>query len=161
MFGLRNGLPKADKVDEYIDSLCSVDRSPAESRCLESLYRDLTILDGKSASLLQFNSIIIALVSFNISFMSNEAALTRYVLFASFFVMMLSAFILLLVVWVHWSYEEQASDFRLEMRNLVRVRTSRTIRYRLSWQLAFLGMFLLIAFHAMYFVEWDRLSGLL
>ncbi len=53
-------LPEEDEVPDHIEALQAMTRETQHKALFDHLYECLTILDSKSASLLSFNSIIIA-----------------------------------------------------------------------------------------------------
>ncbi len=138
-------------MDEYVVALSRLVKSETHAKEFDHLYGNLTILDGKSASLLQYNSILIAVSSFNLTFDVDKVKGTHAILFASFVVVMLSAFILLSVVWVHWSTVIELRNEKWHLRRLIKLRDTRTVRFRMAWYLSFLGMTLILLYSSMKF----------
>ena len=97
------------------------------------LYENLSILDSKAASLLQFNSILLAVVA--IFFTQTDGA-ARWVYLVDLALNIVSCWLCLRVVWVSWSSTEDLSDPGRHGVNLVAVRDLRTRLYRKAWWLA-------------------------
>lgn len=107
------------------------------------MYDNLTILDAKSGSLLQFNSVLMAV--FAIFTAGIEASLINVIGFLGIVLALLSSLLLLQVVWVHWSSSDHMRSPVKHMGKLLSVRKSRTICYRIAWNLSQLsGIFLFL-----------------
>lgn len=98
------------------------------------LYDNLSILDSKSASLLQFNAVILAVNA--IFFASSSSHVLRYCLLVDLTLSIFSCIACLVVVWVHWSTTQDLLDSEQHGLVLLRVRDRRTELYRIAWWLA-------------------------
>jgi len=110
----------------------------------DHLYSCLSILDAKSSSMLAFNSIIIAVFAI---FLTGSRTHGEWIIInLGMAAILISALLLLSVVWVHWSATEDLLEAQRHGERLLRVRNSRTLRYRLSWCLAAISLSSLCAF---------------
>ena len=149
MFKLRSQLPRSNSaLWDHIDALKEIKDQDAHQKLFDHLYSCLSILDSKSASLLQFNSIIIAVFAL---FLTRENGLG---LFGGISVgvgmaaVIISSLLLLSVAWVHWSTTEDFKNADGHAFNLLKVRIARTIKYRLAWYLAVTSVISLSVFLA-------------
>lgn len=142
MWGLRSQLPKPDQLNDHIKALRGLADDTNDHALFDHLYGVLTILDAKSASLLQFNAILIAVYSIFFAGAKNIHLLIGLV--AGIVVVLFSSFILLNVVWVHWSTTEDLVDPKQLAVTLLTVRRDRTIMYRLAWYGASVSVLLLV-----------------
>jgi len=115
----------------------------------EHLYGCLSILVSKSSSLLMFNSIIIAVYAIFVA--RGPQPLEWIPIGIGMVTVLISCFLLLSVVWVHWSTTTDLYDADEHALTLLRVWLKRTIKYRLAWNLAevalaFLSVFLVLHF---------------
>ena len=101
----------------------------------DHLYECLSILDSKSASLLSFNSIIMAVFAI---FMTGGGLSTTQLtaIIVGMVSVIASALLLLWVVWIHWSTTDNLTNLEDHALILLDVRRSRTVMYRLAWYLA-------------------------
>jgi hypothetical protein len=144
-FTLYAQLPRTEKeLDEHVKALSGMTAAHSHEAVFDHLYGCLSILDSKSSSLLSFNSIIIAVFAI---FMTVELQGVEWVAIVTGMAMVLvSSFLLLSVVWVHWSTTDHLKDHAKHTVVLLDVRKERTVRYRLSWYFAVLAMVNLSAF---------------
>jgi hypothetical protein len=135
VFKLYDQLPKSEKaLKQHVVSLGGMTGGREHQELFDHLYGCLSILDSKSSSLLSFNSIIIAVFAI---FMTGELrGVERITITIGMASVMVSCLLLLSVVWVHWSTTENLSDLESHALVLLRVRRSRTIKYRLAWYFA-------------------------
>jgi hypothetical protein len=107
------------------------------------LYGSLSILDAKSASLLQFNSVLIAILTIFIT--SEKVPTTSYGIgVVGILTTLVSCALLLEVVWVHWSTNEHMSTAEEHATKLLQVRKERTILYRRAWNFSKFGLLTLV-----------------
>jgi hypothetical protein len=102
------------------------------------LYDNLSILDSKAASLLQFNAVILAVDA--ILFASSSSHILRYYLLADLMLSIFSCIACLVVVWVHWSTTADLRNIAEHGLVLLRVRDRRTVLYRVAWWLAVMAL---------------------
>jgi len=124
---------------------------------MDHLYGTLSILDGKSSSMLTFNGIMLAVY---VIYLAGSTINRPQFVLANLgtLTVLISSVLLLSVVWVYWSTTEQLRDGRNHYLNLVDVRKTRTIRYRLAWCFSFAGVVTLVL---LLVVElWTRWSSL-
>lgn len=129
----------------YLSDLKHLLEDRSQAAIFSHLYENLSILDAKSASLLTFNAIIVAV--FAIFASTQDGFLVRLFSTAGISLSLLSSAILMNVVWVHWSTRDHLSDARTHEHTLLSVRRDRTIEYRKAWNLAkvsLLAVFLII-----------------
>jgi hypothetical protein len=105
----------------------------SESRELfRYLYECLNILDAKSNSLLQFNSII--LVAFGTALHgSGPGPWILWLSFTGIALTLASSMLLLSVVLVRWIGTAHVPHFEVDF---LRLRDERTLRYRIAWLLS-------------------------
>jgi hypothetical protein len=107
------------------------------------LYGSLSILDAKSASLLQFNSVLIAV--FTIFITSDKTPPISYGIgVIGILTTLFSCALLLEVVWVHWSTNEHMNTAEEHAAKLLQVRKERTILYRKAWNFSKFGLLTLV-----------------
>jgi hypothetical protein len=116
---------------KYIENLTNLLGDQRREPLFNHLYENLSILDAKSASLLQFNSILVAV--FAIFLTADIAAAPFYVGVVGILATLTSSYLLLEVVWVHWSTSDQMAAPATHELKLLEVRKSRTILYRIAW----------------------------
>jgi len=139
MFSLYSQLPRNQKeLQRHIAALKTMTTAPEHQALFDHLYDCLSILDAKSTSLLSFNSIIIAV--FAIFMVSVPLGFSWVVLNLGTIMVLISCFLLLSVVWVHWSTTAHLQNSDDHAIILLDVRRSRTIKYRLAWYLSVAGM---------------------
>ena len=155
MFSLFSQLPgKPEDMKAHIESLTKVVLSEEQSDIFDHLYSCLSILDSKSSSMVSFNSIIIAVLAI---FMTRTLTFPEwaFVNLGMAFILV-SALLLLSVVWVHWSTTQDMQNPQEHGHHLLQVRNSRTVRYRLAWYLAVLSLASLSAFLMIRFAAGPR-----
>jgi hypothetical protein len=144
MFKLYAQLPRGDKA--LREHRAALKDAIGEDKLFDHLYGCLTILDSKSSSLLAFNSIIIAVFAV---FLTSQTQLGRYggvCVGAGMTAVIVSCFLLLTVVWVHWSTTDDFPNKDEHAFNLLKVRRSRTLKYRLAWYFSVTSVLALSAF---------------
>lgn len=133
-YSLFAGLPKsAEALAEHTKALAEMRNAPEHQGLFDHLYSCLSILDAKSQSLLGFNSIIVAVFAI---FMSGDLREAEQTAILGMGLTLVSCFLLLSVVWVHWSTTAEIKEPIHHARVLLSVRRTRTIRYRLGWYLS-------------------------
>jgi hypothetical protein len=143
MFGIRDQLlsTKQERLDQ-LEALDEIADNEAHARHFDFLYENLSILDSKAAALLQFNSILLAVIS-----IFQSAAGTK-ILSASYGICILltlfSCLLSLYIVWIHWSKTDELQNVERHCRQLFKVRRNRTIIYRVGWYLAFTSVLLFL-----------------
>lgn len=116
----------------------------------QHMYDNLTILDGKANSLLQFNAIMLAasgaflMAGDNMQTSVSNHRAFLYTIACSLY----SAILCHRVIWVYWSGSNDLSFCRVQITRLLNVRNSRTIYYRRAWVFSmlstvFLGIFVI------------------
>lgn len=126
----------------HIDTLKKLLDDDEHRNIFDHLYETLTILDTKSASLLQANAIVIAVFTIFLANKLVEVAL--YAIYLGLFLSITSSFYLLSILWVHWSATDELRDLEKHGRILLDIRIARTIRYRMARQLAFMSLGVLV-----------------
>jgi len=104
------------------------------------LYENLSIIDGKSASLLQFNSILIAVLALVIK-MDAVFQSTLIIMFLA------SSILSLYTVYIHWSTSDDFKSLEEHISVLLKIREKRTIIYRISWWLSAIGLISFIIYN--------------
>lgn len=134
-----------DARKEHNGRLSELAKDPQHAKLFEHLYDCLTILDQKSSSMLQFNSIMMAIMA--IFLVQQDIGQTaRILLLLGLYSTMVSSAMLLWVIWVQWSVAQHMVDPVLHGETLLRKRNERTVLYRFAWNFAVLGVFLVAAF---------------
>lgn len=129
---VRDQLPESESESrKYIENLSNLLGDQRQEPLFNHLYENLSILDAKSASLLQFNSILIAV--FTIFLTAGITTIPFYVAVAGILATLASSYLLLEVIWVHWSTADQMEVSESHGLKLLEVRKSRTILYRIAW----------------------------
>ena len=130
----------------HINHLKQILGDDAHKSLFNHLYDSLSILDSKSASLLQFNSVLAAV--FTLFLQGEKIPLIHFVAGVVGIVAALaSCYLLLNVVWVHWSTGDHMTTADLHSDKLLRVRAERTVGYRIAWnwsKVAVLDLFVLV-----------------
>lgn len=145
IFGIKQGVyDDQGEFNKHISSLSTLPDSKEQEHLFNHLYECLSILDNKSSSLLQFNSIISAVFAIFIN--SNiDVTPVLYVSSLGMSLLLVSCCLLLLVIRVHWSDTEEMQDLESHGKALLEVRGYRTVRYRLAWYLSMVSVFFLFA----------------
>jgi hypothetical protein len=129
----------SNAIDHETRSLCDAFDAPHER--VEILYRDLSVIDGKSASLLTFNSIGLAVLAVWLTGVpANGFHLSLDVVFL---ILLVSSALLLPAVRVFWSRAHQYRENEDHIRLLVRIREFRTRMYMLAWRFSMFSILLL------------------
>ena len=131
----RRQLQRSDKErTSHIAALSKIVLSETHQNLFDHLYSCLSIIDSKSSSMLGFNSIILAVFAI---LMTGDLPLSQSIVAnVGMATILLSALLLLSVVWIHWSSTQECGDPDRHANVLLAVRDSRTIRYRVAWLLA-------------------------
>lgn len=145
MFSLYAQLPKDEKaLRDHVKALGTLTGVKEHHELFDHLYGCLSILDAKSSSLLSFNSIIIAVFAI---FMTTALGRVEWIpISLGMASILVSSLLLLSVVWVHWSTTSNLVDLEKHALILLRVRRSRTIKYRLAWYFAVAALVALTGF---------------
>jgi len=134
-FKLHEDLPSnQSEITNYEENLTRLFGNEVGQSIFAHLYDNLTILDAKCASLLQYNSVLMAVFAIFIAKIEpDEANVPRLlgILFA-----LISSLFLLQVVWVHWSTSDHMQSSEKHMTKLLAVRRARTLYYRIAWNLS-------------------------
>ena len=131
-YGLFAQLPATEDLQSHADALRELKSDERHQELLDHLYSCLSVLDAKSSSLLSFNSIIIAVFAIFLTG-GTLSGFERGTVITGMTSVIVSCFLLLSVVWVHWSTTENLRNPQLHGRVLLQVRRTRTIQYRLAW----------------------------
>jgi len=146
MFNLYAQLPKCDSdLREHVAALKDA-IGEDKDKLFDHLYGCLTILDSKSSSLLAFNSIIIAVFAVFLAGQTNLGLYGGVCVGAGMAAVIVSCFLLLSVVWIHWSTTDDFSDRDRHAFDLLKVRRTRTLKYRLAWYFSVTSVLGLSAF---------------
>ena len=152
-------LPRSEtKRKEHIDRLRQILDDESHKSLFDHLYASLSILDSKSASLLQFNSVLAAV--FTLFLQGEKIPLSHFIVgVVGIVAALVSCYRLLNVLWVHWSTSDHMTTVEAHSDTLLRVRAERTLGYRIAWNWskgAVLALFLLVG---LVLVEYVRLRG--
>jgi hypothetical protein len=131
-FNVREQLPHTeDDSRAHIQRLTVLLRDEEQRVLFDHLYENLSILDAKAASLLQFNSVLLAV--FTLFLTDKIHVVAFYIGAVGILVTLISCYKLLEVVWVHWSTKDHMTTPENHGLKLLEVRKSRTIIYRTAW----------------------------
>jgi len=131
-FNLFEELPNGPiATRKYSRSLLKLFDDEAHESVFLHIYENLTILDAKSGSLLQFNSVLMAIFAIFIAKIEPEQ--TNIPGLLGILLALISSLLLLQVVWVHWSTSDHMQSSLKHMTKLLSVRKTRTICYRIAW----------------------------
>lgn len=141
---LRDGLSpnqaaRTSHLDAYAQ-LCTA--HPAKRQTFEFLYGNLTIVDAKTAALLQFNSIGMGIAGLLIA-ISGDARV-RSVLFATLILFAFACIVSMKGIVLHWASTKDFEDVDAYLERLLHLRDRRTYMYRLSWFLGFCALIVCI-----------------
>jgi hypothetical protein len=114
----------------------------APSERLEFLYGNLTILDGKTASLLTFNALGLAVLAVWLTRIPPNKL--HAVLDLVFIVFLISCALCLATVNVFWSPTSHFRAEQFQLTELIRKRNQRTRFYRGAWRTLWLAVLVLI-----------------
>jgi len=132
---LYEDLPSSQtEITSYEENLINLFRDNVGQSIFAHLYDNLTILDAKCASLLQFNSVLMAVFAIFIAKIEPDDANIPGLLGILF--ALISSLFLLQVVWVHWSTSDHMQSPEKHMTKLLAVRRARTLFYRIAWNLS-------------------------
>ena len=138
----RNGTERK----EHITRLKQILDDESHKSLFDHLYASLSILDSKSASLLQFNSVLAAV--FTLYLQGERIPLFHFIVgVIGILAALVSCYRLLNVLWVHWSTQGHMTTVEAHSDTLLRVRAERTLGYRKAWnwsKAAVLDLFLLV-----------------
>ncbi|WP_293004959.1 hypothetical protein [Nitrosomonas sp.] len=143
-FNIQDQLPETkEELDEYLKNLKNLLSDQQQEPIFAHLYENLSILDAKAASLLQFNSILLAVLAI---FLTADAISSTafFITIAGIFLILISSYLLLDVVWVHWSAADHMHIREDHELKLLEVRRSRTRLYRIAWNFS-RGSLLMVA----------------
>jgi hypothetical protein len=143
----REQLPRtAPQRKEHIDRLRQILDDESHRSLFDHLYASLSILDSKSASLLQFNSVLAAV--FTLYLQGEKLPLSHFIVgVIGITAALVSCYRLLNVLWVHWSTRDHMTTAEDHSDTLLRVRAERTLGYRVAWnwsKVAVLDLFVLV-----------------
>jgi hypothetical protein len=141
---------KPNEIKNHTAALSKMAKDEEHKALFEHLYGCLSILDGKSASLLSFNSIIIAV--FVILMTGVLSAIESIILSSGILLVLVSSILLLNIVWIHWSTTEDLSDLGQHAIKLLKVRRDRSIRYRIAWYFSVSAIIILTLFVIIRFI---------
>lgn len=148
MFELYSQLPKdKEQLRQHVAALSAMTKDREHQELFDHLYECLSILDAKSISLLSFNSIIAAV--FAVFMLADPHGLAWLAVHFGMAMILVSCFLLLPVVWVHWSTTADIMDPDGHAFILLDVRSSRTVKYRRAWYFSVAGMTALSLFVAL------------
>ena len=142
-FKLYSELPSQPaELKSHVAALGKMAGAEQHAKLFDHLYGCLSILDAKSASLLTFDGVVIAVFAV---FMAGEMPMLSWIVVDVGMVAILtSCFFLLSVVWIHWSTTDHLTDFEQHALTLLQVRRARTIKYRLAWYLSVFALVMLV-----------------
>jgi len=134
---------RKDRIKREVADLCRVYTSPGER--VDVLYRDLSVVDGKAASLLTFNAI--GLTALAVWLATIEPNLLHLVLDGVFLLFLISCGLLLIPVRVYWSPSSHFDDAEKQVDELVSRRQRRTGFYTFAWwmSLAAIGVLVVVS----------------
>jgi len=146
MFKLFAQLPKCDS--DLREHVAVLKIAIGEDKLFDHLYGCLTILDSKSSSLLAFNSIIIAVFALFLTVPIHLGLYGGLCVGVGMAAVIVSCFLLLSVVWVHWSTTDDFPNRDRHAFELLKLRKTRTLKYRLAWYFSVTSVVGLSAFLA-------------
>jgi hypothetical protein len=142
---LRQGLCGDPAVAlEHLRALAAMHLEDDQEAEHDYLYECLSILDTKSAALLQFNSILVATSAIALSIFNRDVTTGSVMIFLSLVAAGISCALCLSVIWLFWTETDDIEDKSRHFADLLRVRDSRTVRYRYAWIGAMTSLILLV-----------------
>lgn len=144
IFKIRQGVTQND--DERRDQITALndafkDTNTKYSEIYKFLYENLSILDSKASSLLTFNALGLAAISFWLNGVSTD--LFHVLLDIGFLFFLLSCLLCLWVVHLWWSTTGLLQQRDVHLQCLIKWRDRRTIQYRIAWWMSFLAVILI------------------
>jgi hypothetical protein len=141
--------PEAAKIDtkaqadlDYLAALRGAFAS-GDKALFDYFYECLSIIDGKAASLLQFNSVLVAAATVILvttvgardKLLPSSYTLEIRVTMAVIVLLLVSSCVLLITVWVFWATTKDIEEASY-LRQLLHRRDNRTLWYRAAWCLS-------------------------
>jgi hypothetical protein len=127
----------------HYGALLKVNKNNDHDEIFDFIYGNLSILDTKTASLLSFNAIGLAVLTIFVTNATNPWI--AWVYYAGMVLLMASCVLCSVVVRVHWSTTDDLTHPEEHIISLLSVRRTRTMQYRLAWILAIFTIVLLLA----------------
>jgi len=110
----------------------------------DHLYSCLSVLDGKAAALLQFDSILIATSTIVLSLLEAGVDASSVAVAAALIFATISSATTLAVITLFWTEASDLSTPDVYLHHLLGVRDQRTVRYRLAWLAAWVSLAALV-----------------
>jgi hypothetical protein len=129
---------------EYIAALKKLSGTGEQRFLFDHFYMNLGVLDGKVNSMIQFNSVMVALYAAVLAYSLSFGGNIKYVLLVGIGMMTFAALNFLGVEKVHWSTPSDISDVDTHARRLLDIRDRRTVRYRVGWIFSFYSLLILV-----------------
>lgn len=118
---------------KHLDGLGRLQDQAVAWRKLSFLYENLNILDGKSASLLQFNAISLAFMALIAASESDLTDRVTGLLVVAVTIAAFSSLMGLVAARIWWARTTQMEDSEKLLLDLMRTRDRRTLAVRLAW----------------------------
>jgi hypothetical protein len=153
--GVTSDLPFGERErGPYIEGLQQLDDPNKKSQLLvfDHLYGNLSVLDGKTNSLVQVSSVLSAIYVGTLGFVeAQDIDLGRtkvlgfdWPLIVGASSSLVAALFLLMVLRVHWSSPDDLVTEPTHARQLLARRDRRTIYYRIGWNLTYAAILILV-----------------
>ncbi len=158
MFFKNTSLGLHQNQEERLDHLKAYKKLRDSGNCelFDFLYDNLNIVDSKTAALLQFNGISLAIIT--IVFTLVHSIILKGFLIGVLLLATISSLISLKGIYLHWAGTNDFLDPDHYFEQLLQVRDERTLAYRRAWLLsvwsialfciAIIGNYIILAFHA-------------
>jgi hypothetical protein len=130
---------KADQRQEHLNTLKDFFDNNSNSNILNYIYEGLNILDTKAQSLLTFNSIILAILTFWIDRQKTINIITIFY-YISFIFHLTSSILCLSISFLKWASTKDLQNPDETMVTLLNIREKRTIKYRIGLFLSIIAI---------------------
>jgi hypothetical protein len=141
---LFQGTQNAGAAAEHLRAIGALKLSPEEQFEHDHLYDCLSILDGKAAALLQFDSILIATSTIVLSLLKAGANAASIAVAIALILATVSSATTLVVITLFWTEASELKTPRDYLSHLLGVRDRRTVYYRLAWLTALMSLLALV-----------------
>jgi len=138
------GTRNAGAAAEHLRAIGALKLSPQEQYEHDHLYDCLSILDGKAAALLQFDSILIATSTIVLSLLTTGATAGTIAVAIALILATVSSATTLVVITLFWTEASKLGTPRDYLDHLLDVRDQRTVCYRLAWLAALMSLAVLV-----------------
>jgi len=125
---------------EHLRAIRGLSLSPEQQLEHEHLYNCLTILDGKAAALLQFDSILVGVSAIALTLPKGTGGPGTVAIIVALICASLSSALTLIVICLFWTETTDFQSSTSYFSHLLHVRDRRSVFYRLAWIAALVSL---------------------